>query len=1286
MFLVLFVIFSLINLIQTLKTESIYPFKEKSFSLSNGDLYKIYNLYPRISDLNHEIYFQINSNRNGKAKLCVSYFQNEVKENIIYNPFTNEFINCQKIFNIESLEKVEEYNITYDFDSTNYSSPNANGFYSIGLYIDKKSSNEFSGTITAIITNKMIQIDKDILSKYLFFKNNYLSKNYSFIIYPNKSIKKNLHIQIETLNNKNFFNLGVIKDNDNNMIEEKLNISSYNNFIDVLNEDNFYILNLSFFEDNININNNDFAIYFEYSSFNNNIMPLSSDVFEINFLTKCDYYFYHDIKESIYSDKFFDINVKSQIYLSSFSSCKSRFNGNSLTVFKCTKNSINIKNNSNFLILKLSSTGFNSLKIRTIHFKEFKKIVINDNQNELFYQSFNSELLIDKVGYFYIPKLNNNTKRQLIYCSKANSMTVYYGDYDLIDQNSEVSFENMRLFKISHNNEDYSGNNLDGFTIITNNKVDNYFIQITDIDKDVYDNLLIEKISDKFNVNREIKFDIPIKNYYIFYQNDFKEDYFNIIFDIVVIYGNLDLKYIDIDSISDKDFNLKKLISFSQDDFSITDLNHPILVKKTSEFIKISNVKFNSKYYFKAKFYLNKYFVEENKNWNSLIPIYLNPLESKKYSLDNLYGNTNYMFKLGDKYNDNVNNKNDSAIKIIIGNYFVYNIFNLTNSNNFIKGNINISFGDTIQIINNYNQSILFWSNFGFDESEKNNINSLYLSQNFYYLYTFSRVHKLCFDWFNIKKKLNSGLIPQKIMISLLNEKQMKTNGYFYQVINIEDDNNNFLYYNSYINSIYYELEQGQSLVFLSEDINITIFNYYYRDNSYINYIIYPSSGLSTILFYVEYLYDITNYINILKYLEFDDSVYSLNLKLDDYYIRHSNINEYIFFQCLSCNLKQSTVSFKFNNNSFAQDSYNENNIIIKSISSGNIIGYMNLRLLEKNNENDNFYVNILKPYNFHFIYYYTSKIKNDYIFQNNYNINVEKDQNSNAFIVSFDCFLKNIKTNYTILILDNKQKDDEITNECEFISYLEKRNDIKIMSFIYNNENVRIKKEISFDKFGNYGIYILAKSLDELSIYKYLGTESYSFTSDFYHSSNTVNNYNSNNNFRKIIVILIFIVLLIILIILFIVFHYVRKKKLIKLFNILNNSLLSDEHNSSSDLIEFNHINDSADISSLELRNKSLNSNDNSFLLFDKPQIEEENKNKDVKNDNNIKENKNEIESDIDPRLLGQSPAPLFGSTFCSEEDRIKDELSKINNSTYNPDINKDEEKTFVNTNKGKD
>ena len=195
---------------------------------------------------------------------------------------------------------------------------------------------------------------------------------------------------------------------------------------------------------------------------------------------------------------------------------------------------------------------------------------------------------------------------------------------------------------------------------------------------------------------------------------------------------------------------------------------------------------------------------------------------------------------------------------------------------------------------------------------------------------------------------------------------------------------------------------------------------------------------------------------------------------------------------------------------------------------------------------------------------------------------------------------------------------------------------------------------------------------------------ESYAYTND----TNDLYQNTKNENFvyknKEMIAILVFIILLFVLIILFAVFRYVRKRKLIKLFNILNNSLLSDEQNSSSNLIEFNHINDSSDISSLELRNKNIN--DNNFLLFDKPQLEEEDKNKDVNNYNNINESRIDKETDVDPGLLGQSPAPLFGSTFCSEEDRIKNELSKIKDSTYNPNNNKDEENNYVNTNIGND
>ena len=62
---------------------------------------------------------------------------------------------------------------------------------------------------------------------------------------------------------------------------------------------------------------------------------------------------------------------------------------------------------------------------------------------------------------------------------------------------------------------------------------------------------------------------------------------------------------------------------------------------------------------------------------------------------------------------------------------------------------------------------------------------------------------------------------------------------------------------------------------------------------------------------------------------------------------------------------------------------------------------------------------------------------------------------------MSFDCFLKDIKTNYTILILNKIDVIKEITNECEFLSYIEKRNNysinLKYLSFIDSNENTRI-------------------------------------------------------------------------------------------------------------------------------------------------------------------------------------------------------------------------------------
>ena len=343
------------------------------------------------------------------------------------------------------------------------------------------------------------------------------------------------------------------------------------------------------------------------------------------------------------------------------------------------------------------------------------------------------------------------------------------------------------------------------------------------------------------------------------------------------------------------------------------------------------------------------------------------------------------------------------------------------------------------------------------------------------------------------------------------------------------------------------------------------------------------------------------------------------------------------------------------------------------------------LSKVKENALNNEIFINIIKPYQNYIKYYYTNDINNNYVFQNNYNINIEKEQNNgnnkNIFIVSFDCFLTNIKTNYTILILNKNETKNEITNECEFFSYLEIRNNItKYFSFIDNNENIRIKKEISFEKFGNYAIYILAQSLNSLSIFKFLGFESYTYTNILY--QNTSNQKKESKN-PEIFVILIFIFLVIILIILFIVFRHIRKRKIIQLFNSLNRSFLSQDIISSKNTNKaINNIND---LNYIDITNsiniEDNNNNENKDILFEKP------KKNDYNQYNNSEENQEKKvdykDMDPEPSLLCQSPAPLLGNTFLSEEDKIRNELAKINNKS-NSKNNRNEDQKYINTDNG--
>ena len=92
---------------------------------------------------------------------------------------------------------------------------------------------------------------------------------------------------------------------------------------------------------------------------------------------------------------------------------------------------------------------------------------------------------------------------------------------------------------------------------------------------------------------------------------------------------------------------------------------------------------------------------------------------------------------------------------------------------------------------------------------------------------------------------------------------------------------------------------------------------------------------------------------------------------------------------------------------------------------------------------------------------------------------------------------------------------------------------------------------------------------------------------------------------------------------------------------------------------------------------------------MFEKP------KNEENKKEDKIKTNENKMNKDIENReleqnseLLCQSPAPispLLGKTFCSEEDRIRYELAKINeNSNIGSYNNEKNENKFINTSNG--
>ena len=1267
-----------LNLFRIYKNENVPDLVKTNFVLTKSDFFRTYKYFPKMVDnLEHEIYVQIKSlNDNANLKICSGYFLNAKYENIYFDYSKNDFINCQKKFET-NITDIKEFNINNSYYTSNISANN--GYFYITVYIDRLNGADFSGIYMLFVTNYEFKVNLDEISTYFTFENNYKTKNFTFNTPFNKMIKGDLHVQIALNNEENAFDLNITDENNSN-IDYKNSIYSYNNFLVSQTEQNTYYINLNFLRNDLK--NQTFAIYFEHSTLSNNIMQISNDtIYNINFLTNCDYYFVQNIQNNI-ENLYYIVNdlsdKKESIALSyakintsnlsfnelseiNFNLSRHRVFLNLFTIFNCK-----IDNITDLVLIKVSGSSLPLLKVHKIQFKILPRIIRQEG-NTLDHYSFNSELIIERIGYFFVNKITDETKGLLIYCSKDKTMSIFKGDYNIIEAHpNNLISDDSRLYKIT---EKIEFDEKDGYTVITFNEKNKYFVQIIDAPNDICDNLLINKVTDKAKLNRKIEINKRIKNYYIFSVNNYTSHNKDIIFDVQISYGNLSVEYIDIDNIDENKFNLNDIISFNEKVDNIIDARYPILIKKTTEIIRITNNYYYDSNAYQAKFYLNKYSNSlTNKIYNSLLPVYLKPLESKRFTLDsNIIGNTSYLFKLGSYYKDYINSSNDTITKVILGKNDVNNIYNISLCKNFIKNTSYIYVDDTIEFVNYIDNPILIWCYLGIKEAQKESIIKIYLSKSYYYKNILNYEHKIAFDWYNVKNKIKFGLIPQKLNISIMNERQTKAKGYYYEKLSFENDqDDDYLHYYSHLNSISYELEKDQSHIFLSGDINQTVYDIHYFKDGQINFMIFPESGIITANCYIEYLYNISNNINELKYIYSDQSIYSLNLKLNTsnyFYLKegkdHLNNNKiYLVFQLLSSEqIKDSNIFFKINNNTLVFNN-DENNKIIKEISSFNIYGCLCLDNFDISKTDDDLYINILKPSLSYFRYYLITNLeKNHFDISNNYNINIGKHKNSGSKVeLSFDYFLKNVKTNYTILIINTEVIKLNISNEFEFLNYLETENNssnYKRIDFIDNNENEKIKKNISLEQNGSYEVFIMAQSLISLSIYKYLGSKAFVFDADII-DKEIKDSKMSKSTMIMIIVIVISSVIIVTIVLTFTIIH---KKKKQKAINAINNN---------KEKIELNRKQNEIDKSN-ELSIISSNYEKEKNLLEDKPNHE---------NDGNEVKKGEENEQE-------KPPAPILGNTFSSEEDKIKYEICKLNDSSNN-NSNINEDKKYVNTNMG--
>ena len=1222
------------------------------------------NIYKDISDYehiplylqneNHYSIFKYNKKREEthlilQLNTTSSYFPINIyfynNNEINYNESSREFINYFKVYKQERFKENEEFEFELDSSTEDYYL-----VFSVSI-----SNQSYNGSFTVfqipvdILLNDVINNNNNF---FFLYGNNYTSQRseykYVFTIDSNKLYNKEnneiyIHYLTKSLSSKNI----IIKDNDDLNIY-KNNTNNLDYYLNITKKSIYKLELIGLINDS-----NPFSVYFEIVYGSKNQMKFIGDNQSVckNILGESTYYFYdyiNNTKNQLNNSLFYvsyHSSLEKGIIVEYFTVKQDKVNADELyeialngnyTQMKYKKESNNIiyykyhdeynKINNNIIIFRIKPNFSKNLNLGEFCFKKLPLIEINSDSFE---QKFNSNFILDKIGYYYLSYkntyYNDSLSNIILYGTRKDSFEVYEGLYDIVDNN-----ENKNKNQLILNNDKF---------LVLNNIYNNYSIKLINLEKFNYTfQIFLTSFKNssfyinKNEQNKEIYMNNSIKEYHLINLNSKNEIF---ILEPRIIYGNFTVKYFDLDSIgNEQNLNIKDIFI---NNYNLEIIYNSKLTNTSLELIKIINNDFNSNLNFEGIIYINRYNLSDNIKKGILTPFFLQKNKKISSKLMNDYNNNtlDYIIKYDHNYPDLLE---ENDIKINIGEEKLI----LNKKNNILKGHINNSNnGQLIIHFENLNSkySFLIWIKFYIAEEEDKKYSKILLSSEYYNNkiknndnYIFS------LDWnkiLNNMKLYGNKIMPNNFHFYIVGDNNnYLSKGYYYQTIT-ENNNYDFYLYNSNDTSIAYELNMNYSHKFFQTRIDITKMNQLLNKNKILHTILFTQDIVpnTQISFYINYMYQEELEPNSLLLLNFSKNIYSLNLNISKPKTSNSNI----FLQAIYCNNEEAPeISLLYSNKGYIN--YKKHNYSFQK-ESKNIFYYM--AKLE-DIDNMNYLFEIFYPQNLFLQYFYfddsenidnnLNKIFNDY---NYYNINIEKL--GEELIVSFDSLELNTLTNYSLLI--RNELDEKIINECQFLSLLSsyKSKDLLIFSSIDSGRNQRVKVNINIKEYGNYEVYIFAHTLNNIGRYKLLGSKAYSFI---------INDESQNGSSIFVIFLIISNIILILLIIIIVICFCYKKQK--------NNNLINSNNNNSESNIK----------ASLLSTPSSDNNISNKIEKFDKPAINENRDNINNEIDNNIN-NKISIIQESNFNILNKDAAIISGSI--NDEGENNDKINSQNNDNDN-------------------